>query len=208
MREPLKLLMPRVRILEPAWKRLMTYMHVCPTEVGGLGSVEEREGELIVTDVFLIEQEATGGDFELDPGAQAMFINDWISRGRDVAELKFWWHSHAGMDTFWSVVDENTMRRLAGDTYVISLVGNRRREHRTCLTVMKPIRLVVDDITIDVIEAQDQELLDAARDEIGRKVKKRRRWRNRSVGKADRSGFVDVEPEDDTSRPLFHRRQR
>lgn len=207
MHESLKLLMPRVRILEAAWKRLMAYILACPTEVGGLGAVEEREGELVVTDVFLIDQVATGDDFELDPGAQAAFINDWIRRGRDVSELKFWWHSHVDMDTFWSVVDENTMRRLAGDAYVVSLVGNRRREHRTCLTVMKPVRIVVDNIVIDVIEALDQDLLDAAREEIGDKVKRKRRWRNKSAGKADRSQFVDAEQGEGASNLLSRWRQ-
>ena len=194
MQEKMKLLMPQVKILEQVWKRLMAYIITCPKEVGGLGSVEERDGELIVTDVFLIEQTASPGDFEIDPTALSQFVNEWIAYGRDVSELKFWWHSHADMNTFWSVVDEDTMRRLAGDSYLISLVGNRRQEHRTCLTILKPVHLVIDDIKIEVIETFDQYLLDAAEEEIKLKVKqKRRSWLDKSLGKADRESFQEVE---------------
>ena len=193
MQKQMKLLVPQVKIPEQVWKKLMAYIVTCPQEVGGLGSIEERDNELVVTDVFLFKQVASQGDFEIDPEALSVFINEWIGGGRDVSELKFWWHSHANMNTYWSDVDEDTMKRLAGDSYVVSLVGNRKREHRTCLTILKPLHLVVDDIEIEVIETVDQQLLDEAHEEIKRKVKQRRNWMGRSSGKARRDEFENVE---------------
>lgn len=193
MKETLKLRLPKVRITESAWKLLRAFIQACPKEVGGIGTVTAEEDELIVREVFLIGQEASAGDFEIDPQALGQFLNEWIRQGRDTSELKFWWHSHADMNTFWSAVDEDTMQRLAGDSYLVSLVGNRKGEHRTCLTLMHPLHITVDDIRIDVIEELHPELVEWAEAEVQDKVRIRRKWLGKKSGKADRSEFCDAE---------------
>jgi hypothetical protein len=41
-------MIPRIIIAAQAFQRLKLYMDLCPFEVGGLGMVENREGDLLV----------------------------------------------------------------------------------------------------------------------------------------------------------------
>jgi len=161
---------PRIRILESAWKRMTAYIRNCPTELGGLGSVEIRGGDLVVTEVFLIGQKATSGDFRLTDDALAAFLHEWIVRGRKMEEIGFWWHSHAAFPAFWSSVDKDTTERLARGRYCIAHVGNHRDEHRTCLALGYPLPMTIDGIPLEVVEERDLAFESKILDEIKEKV--------------------------------------
>ena len=167
----MKVVCPQVRIPEKVWKRLMAYIEVCPMEVGGLGAVEWREGDLVVTDIFLLEQAVTAASTKLDPAAVARFVADWVRRGRDSEHLRFWWHSHADMGVFWSATDLQTIRELSEENFLVSLVGNRRGETLTRLTVSKPVPFAVDGLSVVIVPETDEALLEAVRLETAAKVR-------------------------------------
>lgn len=134
---------PRVLIAPRALRRLKLYIDLCPFEVGGLGTVESRGGDSLVTDLFLIRQRATDSDTELDPQAVAEYLLQTVREGRDPAALRLWWHSHAEADVAWSETDEKTIERLQIER-LVSIVGNKRHQFGCRLDQFLPQRLTFD----------------------------------------------------------------
>jgi hypothetical protein len=174
-RSKVNVICPRVRIPEGVWKKLLAYIDACPMEIGGFGTIEKRDGELVVTDVFLIEQEVSAASVEFDAGGFARFLGDWVKQGRDLSLLRFWWHSHATFDCFWSDIDLRTIGLLSREDYLVSFVGNHRRESRMRLTVGKPIPVTLDDIELEVIAEVDPAIAAAAEADVVRLVRKKKR---------------------------------
>lgn len=161
---------PEILIPEPVWKRLMAYMLSCPEEVGGLGAIAVRDGALVVEDVFLLEQEVTRATTRLDPSAVARLVARFAAEGRDPGSIRFWWHSHAAMDVFWSAVDLETIRELSEDGWLLAMVGNHRGETRVCLSVRNPLPIFLDDLPFRIAPDIDPAVVAAVRAEIRAKV--------------------------------------
>lgn len=166
---------PKVVIPEAVWKRLMAYVLACPMEVGGIGSVELVGDALIVTDVFLLEQEVTPVKTLLDGKALRKFVTDWVRQGRDPEVLRFWWHSHADMPVFWSEVDMRTIREMSRDNYLVSLVGNHRLDTRTRITSSRPFPFAFDHVPVEVVPDLGEAIMKAAAEEVAKKVRTKRR---------------------------------
>ncbi len=167
---------PKVAVPEKVWKRLLAYIDACPMEVGGLGTIEWKDGMLVVTDVFLLEQEVSGVSTVIDHAAVAKFLVSWVRDGKDPSALRFWWHSHADMGVFWSETDMETIRQFTQGNWLVSLVGNRRHETRTRITTNEPFPFAVDFVPVEVIPDVDEALAKAARDEVAKKVRPKRRF--------------------------------
>ncbi len=163
---------PRIVFPEAVWKRLMAYIQACPLEVGGLGTIAVRDGDLVIDDVFLLEQEVTAAETKLDPAAVARFVTRFSQEGRDPSRLKFWWHSHAAMDVFWSATDLETIRELSEGGYLVSLVGNHRGETKTRLTVRAPVEIAVDDLAFRIEPVLEPAMVAAVREEVRVKVRR------------------------------------
>jgi hypothetical protein len=89
-------MIPRIFITAPAFERLKLYIDLCPFEVGGLGMVENREGDFFVTSISLIRQRASDADTQLDPEAVADHLLRILQEAGDLSAVRLWWHSHAG----------------------------------------------------------------------------------------------------------------
>lgn len=177
MTPQLRISCPRVAVPEKVWKRLLAYIEACPMEVGGLGTIEPIDGKLVVTDVFLLEQEVTNVRTLLDPAAVHRFIAEWVRGGKDHELLRFWWHSHADMAVFWSETDMATIREFSqGGNWLVSLVGNHKRETRTRITSTVPFPFAIDHLPVEVIPDVDEAVAKAARDEVAKKVRTKRRF--------------------------------
>lgn len=138
---------PRVLIALQAFLRLKLYVDLCPFEVGGLGTVEPRGENLLVTDLFLIRQRASDSDTELDPQAVAEHLLQTVREGKDPATLRVWWHSHAEADVTWSDTDERTIAGLRIEQ-LVSIVGNKRHQFRCRLDHFSPRRLTADGLPL------------------------------------------------------------
>ncbi len=167
---------PKVAVPEKVWKRLLAYIDACPMEVGGLGTIERQDGKLVVTDVFLLDQEVSGVSTVLDQTAVAKFLVGWVRDGKDPSILRFWWHSHADMAVFWSETDMETIRQFTQGNWLVSLVGNRRRETRTRITTNEPFPFAIDVVPVEVIPDIDDAIVRAAREEVAAKVRPKRRF--------------------------------
>lgn len=140
-------MIPRIFIAAQAFQRLKLYMELCPFEVGGLGMVEDREGDLHVTRISLIRQRASDVDTELDRDAVVDHLLGILRQAGDLSAIRLWWHSHAGSQVFWSKTDEQTIESLGIDP-LLSIVGNKRHEFRCRLDLFSPDRTTLDSLSL------------------------------------------------------------
>jgi len=167
-------LLPReIRIRRHALDKLLLYAERCPMEIGGLGTVTEETGGLLITDVVLLPQKVSAWDTELDAEALFDFLGRLVAGGGDAAGVRLWWHSHADMDLIWSDTDCATIANLPGDFWVALLV-NRRGEVACRLDAFTPRRQTWDLPLTEVLDGdvRDPEALRASIDrEILEKVR-------------------------------------
>lgn len=116
----------RLRINYKPYTKLWHWIQAAEGEVSGLGVVKKDGNDLIVKDVFLLDQTCSAGHTDLDEEALTNFLYDLAVKGKDPSEYNFWWHSHAHMGTFWSTVDQANCERLSPESELISLVMNKR----------------------------------------------------------------------------------
>lgn len=164
---------PKVYITAAAHRQLMAYIGAVYTEISGLGIVEmPRPGMLVITDIMLLEQESTSGDTNLDQDAMGRLMFQMIEAGQDTGTLKFWWHSHANMDVFWSATDESAIANLVeGSEWILSIVGNRQGEILARIDTFSPLPMTVDHVPVTILYPADTAYYDAIMDEVKDKVR-------------------------------------
>lgn len=163
---------PSVYIAPRAWSKMQAYARLAEGEISGMGFVEQFEGDLMVTDVMIYEQESGHADTDLDTNALAKFVTDMITRGEDPSNLKLWWHSHGTMGVFWSATDDNTATHFGND-YMVSVVTNKRGEYRCRIDMNQPFQATFDGVSLIPFEPMDKRTEAALRREVNTKVKKK-----------------------------------
>ena len=162
----------KVFILPEVKERMQAYIDHCKFEISGLGMVEEREEGLVITEIFLLEQEGSGGSTTLDPAALAKFVTELALKGVDTSKLKFWWHSHVNFQCFWSGTDHACMDAFGVKDYFIATVGNKKGESRTRIDVYGDLRMFKDDVPLRVLPtAESIQMEKEVKAEIKEKVK-------------------------------------
>lgn len=156
---------PRVLIAAQALRRLKLYIDLCPFEVGGLGTVEPLGENLLVADIFLIRQQASHSDTELDPQAVAEHLLRTVQEGKDPSSLRLWWHSHAEADITWSDTDEETIEALQIEQ-LVSIVGNKRHEFGCRLDRFSPKRLTFDRLPLIPTADEGPQDAEALREQV------------------------------------------
>lgn len=140
----------QVIINREAYEKLKSFVLSVNTEITGLGIVKRKGDIFYIPEIFLLEQIVSSASAELDPVAIAKLMNRLIKEQRDPSKLKFWWHSHASMNPFWSVTDHNTCERFENKEFSISLVINKRLEYLCRLDLYQPLRITVDKIRLQI----------------------------------------------------------
>jgi len=159
----------RLFLLPEVEQRIRHYTDLAGGEVSGLGTVEEFDGGFLVDKVFLPKQSCTPAGTTLDEDAVATLLLELEAAGEDSGRLRFWYHSHAHHEVFWSQTDEECIEGLANGDYVLSLVTNKRGAMLARLDIFRPTRMTVDDIPISV-KAIDDDLRDICQAEISDRV--------------------------------------
>jgi hypothetical protein len=165
--------LPQLIFPEKVWKRLMAYADIAPGEISGLGKVERHDNgvDLVVTDIFLFEQNSGTASTDLNADAINQFIYSLIEAGENPGLLKLWFHSHGNIDVFWSPTDDATIQGFSGTDYMVSIVVNKYSERKARLDVYKPVRLSLELPVVfrnDFLGVDREKL----RKEVKRKVKK------------------------------------
>lgn len=147
---------PSIIIPEESYKKLMHYVRGCDSEISGFFDVEwdKEEGAFVMGEVYLVEQECTGTETEMDEDAIAKFSYQLIKQG--VKQLpRGWWHSHVNMGAFWSGTDEKAHEVFKNETFTVSIVVNKKSEMKGKLCVYDPFEFQIDDIEIEAFEPKD-----------------------------------------------------
>lgn len=102
--------LPTVYYSTPAWLKMWKIIDLCQQEVGWLGLVDEiNDGDYLITDIFLLEQEVTGGTTDIESDAVANLAVELESSGIDSTKLRYWGHSHVNMQVSPSGTDESQL---------------------------------------------------------------------------------------------------
>lgn len=99
-------------------------------EVSGFGTiaVDHDKKTFTVEDAFLFKQENTASDTELDPDQLGKAMYECHKLGK---ELKWWWHSHHSMACFWSKTDEDTIKEIGEQGWILATVFNNKYEYKS-----------------------------------------------------------------------------
>lgn len=151
---------PKIRMSAEAYQKIAHWVEQAPGEISGLGLVEETEYGFYIPEVFLLEQECTSSDTELDQSAIADLMNEIMDRDIDlVSQLRFWWHSHANMDVFWSSVDEQCISDFNADKYMVSIVFNKNKKHQARVDYFyNQSRVTCDNLKLEVDTASEEDI--------------------------------------------------
>ncbi len=138
------------------FEKFFAYCEIAKGEIGGLGQVEEKDGFLIVKDIFLIPQHTTDALNTFDPRGHADFIRQKLEEGINPNAFRLWWHSHSMFQVSWSVTDESNILRLTKRTPLLSIVGNKYRDLATRYDVPLPERYSVHNFPIGILGVGDR----------------------------------------------------
>lgn len=141
----------KICMLPDVHAEIMHYVKRSNFEVSGLGKIEieTEDDEIIlwVTSAMLLPQKNTSVTTTIS--AEAVGKAEYLLK--DVpGDLRFWWHSHVKMATFWSGTDRETYRQLAAEGWFAAAVFNQLGDHRALFAQGRPLPLVLDDLTFEV----------------------------------------------------------
>ncbi|MCC6477562.1 hypothetical protein IT157_10955, partial [bacterium] len=168
----------KVQVDARALQKLWLWTDCAKGEVSCLGLVEEIADvntslttALIVTDFFLVKQECTADETDMDSADVARLLAELESKGINSRKLRCWAHSHGSMGVFWSGQDEQCIAGLANGEWMLSLVVNKRRDSIMRLDQYHPAHLYLPDVAWDVVYPLVDGLAEACFSEFKAKVK-------------------------------------
>jgi hypothetical protein len=159
---------PRICIGLETLKTIFSFVRVARGEVNGMGIVEKIGNDFLISDVFILDQDASAAHAEIDP----MALNRLVAERADYDKLRFQWHSHVNMPAKFSGVDTATIANYAGyfGDFMISFVGNKRGEYSCRLDLFKPF-YVGFEVPLTILVMLEPHLLEVCRAEVGNKVR-------------------------------------
>jgi hypothetical protein len=118
--------------------KIMYWVNKCDKEISGLGDawIDIPNKVVRITSAFLVDQESTATETELDEAAIARVMNEAHQdelRGIP-RSVKFWWHSHVNMAVFWSATDHTAMNKLSEHGWFVNIVFNKKYEKRAAIS--------------------------------------------------------------------------
>lgn len=157
-----------------AYSKIMGYTRVAQTEITGFADVtlEAEHKRVVVGEVYLLEQEATGAHVQMDEEAVSDFNLQMIKKG--VTQLpRLWWHSHVNMEAFFSGTDVATYTEtLQNDSWAIALVVNKRRDMKAVFQLYTPFPMTFDmDVFVDYDSVPVPKSIEA---EVAKKLKEKK----------------------------------
>ncbi len=168
----------KIQVEAEAMQKLWLWTDFAKGEVSCLGLVDEvvstdtgRTTALVVTDFFLVKQQCTYEETEMDLQSVAELITNLESKGINSSKLRCWAHSHGSMSVFWSGQDESCISGLANNEWLLSLVVNKRRDTQMRLDLFHPAHLYLADVQWDTKFPTVDGLAEECFDEFKAKVR-------------------------------------
>ncbi|MCB9368892.1 MAG: hypothetical protein H6507_07300 [Calditrichaeota bacterium] len=143
----------KIQVEATAIQKLWLWTDMAKGEVSCLGLVDEvvnadtkRITALVVTDFFLVKQNCSYDETDMDIADVAKLITELESKGIDSRKLRCWAHSHGSMSVFWSGQDETWISGLANGEWLLSLVVNKKRDAIMRLDQYHPSHIYLADV--------------------------------------------------------------
>ena len=122
---------PTVYFSDYAWAQLWTIVAYCKDEVGWYGLVDELDGDFLITELFVPEQEVSGVTTDIEPEAMGKLAAEIEAAGKDSSKLRYWGHSHVDMHVRPSVTDEEQIEEyLDHCDWFIRGIHNKKMESK------------------------------------------------------------------------------
>lgn len=143
----------------------MFWVQKCPVECSGFGlvSYDKELKQFTVSDAFMLEQIGTASHTDIDGQSLAKLM--YKTKDVQGQYLKFWFHSHVNMPTFWSGTDLATIKELGGAGWITATVFNKKGEYKSAACWKSSSELgssvsINDDIPTEVETIVDQAKID------------------------------------------------
>lgn len=147
---------PKLLIDAKVYRKIRYWIDKAPGEISGLGTVIFDKEALCfrVVSTILLQQKNTSTDTEIDPEAICKALYEL----RDApGELRYHWHSHVNMPTFWSGTDKEMLRQIGGHGWVVASVFNKKNEFKSAYysTQHELFPIFLDDLETTTADAGD-----------------------------------------------------
>lgn len=153
--------MSKILIKEEVYDKVMHWVQSsAPNEVSGFGKVTINDkGEFEINEAYLIEQEVGGAHTDIDAKGLAKLMYESKD---EPGQLRWWWHSHANMQVFWSGQDKATIEELGKQGWIIATVFNVKHEYRSavCYMTSKTVKTPWGVSTSEGVELEDNVTLE------------------------------------------------
>lgn len=155
----------KIIITDRAYSKLNNFVNLVNTEISGMAkSTINKEKNIIITDFIIFDQEVTAGSTIISDESQAKFLNELMKKNEDPSCWNVWWHSHCDMGVFWSGTDDKTIEEHTSQTFLISLVVNKKMEMKARLDIYpkdlspfkKPTYCKFDIDDIEYLESKEK----------------------------------------------------
>jgi len=160
-------------------EKIMHWINKKDIEVSGFGTVkyDTTTQEFHIINAYLLEQEGGAAHTDIDAASLNKLAFESI---HDEGDLRWWWHSHVKMQTFWSGTDTATIKDLGKNGWIVATVFNQMRSNKSavCYTTESELGSLLhynDDIPT-VIDSNIDPLLMASWDESYATNVKERVW--------------------------------
>lgn len=178
----------KIKYASHVWDKIRTWVEMTKEEISGMGCVRrEVDGSLYVYEVYLLKQDNTSAFTDIDDEALMALMwelqeLDDTDNGTRYDDLKYWWHSHNNMSTFWSGQDEKCIQqKLQHANWWLSTCHNIRNDITTRLDIADPpIRF--DDLKCETVREVSQEIKEFCRKEYEEKVTEKSSYNTYSYG--------------------------
>lgn len=136
---------PKVSIDLLSWQMIMEYARQCDVEINGFGLIDYDPitGVIRLSGAFITKQDASMYGVEIDDADLHRHMYTLSQEGISASRVKFQWHSHVDMPTYFSDVDTANIDRWSGDL-LVSLVVNKQGSWKCRVDLYKPLRLSFD----------------------------------------------------------------
>ena len=114
------------------YAKVMHWVNKTDIEVSGFGTVkyDKDKREFTVVDAYLLKQEGGAAHTDIDANAINKLMFDSMN---DEGNLKWWWHSHVRMNTFWSGTDTDTIKELGRQGWIVATVFNQLNDMKSAV---------------------------------------------------------------------------
>lgn len=163
----------QVNIEEEAYQKIMHWIRKAGSyEVSGLGNViyDHATKTFTVDEVYLLKQENSGTETDISAEAVGKLMFEH-HKSKKKGELRFWWHSHANMDVFWSRTDLDTIAQLAEGGWFLNTVFNAKEEMLSSFYMTDPMISFADELETFIMEQADAETIKKALAKLGLQAK-------------------------------------